>query len=461
VRLRCFLFFWMYLTMGYKIIQALWGDLKGNELKKYGLLGLGFFFLIGSWWPLKTLKDSIFVNTVGPLNLPLAKFASVCLFFPIVLLYSKLIDVYSKEKLIYFFITVYMTIGLILVYYLAHPTIGLANTQLDPTRLLGWLFYLFTESYISLMLSLYWSFINDITTPESAKRGYSLIIFGTQLGGFLFTLVGYYVSHDPTLYTSRAPMLALISVLLFSVLGVIVYILEHVIGRENLVSYEERVKPDEAPVKPEERNIRFLDGLVTLITHPYVAGIFILIFFQEIVTTMMGFQLSLLAKSTYQVPGLVNKFFFDFALCVQTIACIFSLVGTSFFQRKMGMRFCLVSYPAFLGIFIVAYMIHPTLQTIFYVMLMAKALGYALNRPATEMLYIPTSKNIKYKSKAWIEMFGLRFAKASGSMLNRVIGPVVLLTGSIALISIAMWTLLANKLGKVFKKAVTNKEIIE
>jgi AAA family ATP:ADP antiporter len=33
-------------------------------------------------------------------------------------------------------------------------------------------------------------------------------------------------------------------------------------------------------------------------------------------------------------------------------------------------------------------------------------------------LYIPTSKDAKYKSQAWIETFGSRFAKAGGSLLT-------------------------------------------
>lgn len=442
----------------HKVIRTLWGDLHGAELKKFALLGFGFFCLIGSWQPLKTIKDSIFINMVGPIHLPEAKLASMFLFFPLVLLYSRLVDYFSKEKLIYFFIGIYGTLGLILVYFLAHPTIGLANSEVNPNRLLGWVFYLFSESYISLLLSLYWSFINDIATPESAKKGYGLIIFGTQLGGFLFTLLGSYLAYDASLYATRVPLIALISVLMFFAVALVVFILQRTVGDDNLVSYEEELQS--SPLVPELA-VGFLDGLKLLVTHPYVMGIFALIFFQEAISTIMGFQLSLLVKSTYQEPGLVNKFLFDFALCVQAIACLFGLVGTSFFHRKLGIRLSLIIYPALLGLFIFAYMVQPTLQTIFYVMLIAKALGYALNQPAKEVLYIPTSKSIKYKSKAWIDMFGLRFAKTFGSAINRFAGPVVMLTGTFTLSMIAVWIFMASLIGKAFSKAVTDKKLIE
>lgn len=443
--------------MSNRIIRALWGDLQGEELKKFSLLALGFFFLIGSWWPLKTLKDSIFINMVGPLYLPKAKFASVMLFFPLVLLYSKLVDHFSKEKLIYFFIAVYGFFGFILVYFLGHPVIGLANSEVSPKRWLGWVFYVFCESYISLMLSLYWSFINDITNPESAKKGYGLIIFGMQLGGLLFTILGSYLSYDAQLYATRAPIIAFISVLAFFLIAVVVFILMRTVKHENLTGYEEEIKSPST----QTSSVGFLDGLKLVLTRPYVTGIFALICFQELISTMMGFQLSLLAATTYSNPGMVNKFLFDFALCVQIIACLFGLFGTSFFQRKFGIRFSLITYPVCLGLFVVCYLVHPTLQTIFYVMLVAKALGYALNQPAKEALYIPTSKSIKYKSKAWIDMFGMRFAKAVGSGINDFIGPIVMLTGSLALAIVVVWTSLASVIGHAFKKAVDNKELIE
>jgi len=447
-----------------RLVRALWGDLRGKELKKFAFLALGYFFLIGSWWPLKTLKDSVFINIVGPLHLPEAKLASLILFFPLVLLYSKLVDHVSKEKLIYWFIGIYGTLGLILVYYLNHPTIGLANASVNPQRIIGWAFYLFSESYITLMLSLYQSFINDVTTPESAQKGYGLIIFGAQLGGFLFTLLGNYLSYDSTLYAQRAPLIALISILMFFAIALVVYMLEHVVGKDQMQGYEESIKKPntlDTDTSKASTKVGFLDGLKLLLTHYYVAGIFALIFFQELISTLMGFQMSLLVKSTYVDPGLVNKFLFDFALAVQAIACMFGLIGTSFFQRKFGIRFCLIAYPILLGLFISAYMLNPSLSTIFYVMLIAKALNYAFNQPAKEVLYIPTSRSIKYKSKAWIDMFGLRFAKATGSIANRLVGPIVSLTGGFALGLIFIWTICGSLLGKTFKKAVSDNKIIE
>ncbi|MCB9493745.1 MAG: hypothetical protein H6679_05730 [Epsilonproteobacteria bacterium] len=443
--------------MSNRVVRFLWGDLEPEELKKYCLLSLGFFFIIGSWWPLKTLKDSIFINTVGAKSLPYAKFASLTLFFPLVLLYSKLVDNLSKERIIYGFIGFYGVLGLVFVYLLNHPVIGIQNHFVSPTRFIGWGFYLFAESYITFILSLYWSFINDVTVPESAKKGYGLIVFGTQLGGFLFTLLGHYLSRDVALYTQRAPVIALISVLMFFMVAFVVMFLKTTTHGQ-LKGYEDVYRQEK---KEEKASVGFFDGLLILIRNPYVAGIFSIIFFQELITTMMGFQLSLLVEATYLDPGQRNKFLFDFALAVQSIACSFGLLGTSFFQRKLGIRFCLIAYPAGLGLLIIPYLYYQSLESIFYVMLLTKAFNYAFNQPTKEVLYIPTSKSVKYKSKAWIDMFGLRFSKAAGSVVNSSIGPALLLTGGVALALVGIWVFLAGLLGNMFKKTVESNELIQ
>jgi AAA family ATP:ADP antiporter len=448
--------------MANKIIRALWGDLHGEELKKYALLAMGFFFLIGSFWPLKTLKLSIFLNTVGPLQLPYVKLASVMIFFPLVLLYSKLVDIFKKENLIYLFISVYTMLGLVFVYFLAHPSIGVANTVVSPNRIIGWAFYLFCESYIDLGMALYWSFVNDLATPESAKKGYGLLMFGSQLGGLLFTIIGSALAYDTTLYAQRVPLIALISVLMFIMIAVAVALLTRLVGTTSLKGYttQQTLTVDEKKKEASEA-VSFIGGLTFLLKHPYVMSIFGLVFFQEVALTVMDYQLSLLVATTYTDPGHINKFSFEFSLAVQAVSCFFALVGTSFFHRKFGIRSALICYPIGIGLFVGWYLLNPTLWTAFYVMLVARALGYALNQPTRETLYIPTSRAIKYKSKAWIDMFGKRFAKGSGSVVNGIIGSALTLAGGFTLGVIALWIGLASVVGSTFNKTIAQDKLIE
>ena len=96
---------------------------------------------------------------------------------------------------------------------------------------------------------------------------------------------------------------------------------------------------------------------------------------------------------------------------------------------------------------------------------MLRAINYGFSYPVRESLYIPTVKEIKFKSKSWIDAFGTKFAKSSGSGMNffvEYLGSAFLFTAySIFFASIiSIWTLAAYLLGKRFEKAVARNEVI-
>lgn len=441
-----------------RVISFLWGDLSKGEIRKFSLLSFGFFLIIGSYWPLKALKDSVFVNIVGDGHLPVVKILSLFLYFPLILFYSKIVDSFPKEKILYVFVTFVGVVGLFIVYFLNHPTIGLANTSCGVHRIIGWFFYVFVEGYINLLVVLYWAFINDVTTPESAKRGYGMIAFGTQLGGVLFTLLGSYLSRDISLYATRVPLIALISIVTLFFLVLVVWSLKYFVPLSEFHGYQIDKQEKE---QREKISVGFFDGLKIILSQSYVASIFAMIFIYEAITTIMSFQMYSMAKTSFLDPGQLNKFVFNYALSVQVVACIVALFGTSFFQRKLGIRFCLISYPIVLGLSIIVYFFYPVLNVIFYAMVLSKALNYSFNQPAKESLYIPTSKEIKYKSKAWIDVFGARGAKSFGAGIYKVAGTLVGFSSVIILTMIGIWIILSDKVGSQFSKTTSKNELIQ
>ena len=60
-------------------------------------------------------------------------------------------------------------------------------------------------------------------------------------------------------------------------------------------------------------------------------------------------------------------------------------------------------------------------MSVFYVMMVMKATGYALNNPAKEILYQVTSSAVKFKCKSWIDTFGQRGCKALGAAINTMV----------------------------------------
>jgi AAA family ATP:ADP antiporter len=80
-------------------------------------------------------------------------------------------------------------------------------------------------------------------------------------------------------------------------------------------------------------------------------------------------------------------------------------------------------------------------------------------------LYIPTVKDLKFKSKSWIDAFGSKFAKSTGSAFNHLVsrlGSRLFMPAHAGLFAIVLgsWFVTAFLLGKRYDQALKNNEVI-
>jgi AAA family ATP:ADP antiporter len=93
-------------------------------------------------------------------------------------------------------------------------------------------------------------------------------------------------------------------------------------------------------------------------------------------------------------------------------------------------------------------------------MVASKGINYAFGQPSKEQLYIPTSREARYKSKAWVDSFGSRGSKAMGSLIKGFAGgSAVILLGTAMGISV-IWVFASLYLGRKATHAVENNEIV-
>ena len=114
---------------------------------------------------------------------------------------------------------------------------------------------------------------------------------------------------------------------------------------------------------------------------------------------------------------------------------------------------------------IILILLVPGLYTSFIAIVATKAFNFAFNQPSKEQLYIPTTPTSKYKSKAWIDIFGYQLARSTGWGIVGYQGAVspktfLLLSSSIGVCLVMFWIYIAFYAGGKYQKAVNNKEII-
>lgn len=444
-----------------RLAASLWGKFKDRgEIKKFAFLAIIFGCIIGVYWGLRPLKDGIFANIVGMDWQPLAKILSLFLITPLVIVYSKLVDKYPRNKVFYILMAIYGTTALLFMLAFMHKSIGLANTVESPYRIIGWLWYVYVESFGSLIVALFWAFTSDISQPDEAKRGFPIIALlgqtGNVLGPWIFRATRFG-------FKTSAPVVGMLGIVVF-IIGLLLWLFIKVTPEDHMVGYEAAEKEKELE-KKEHKEPGFLDGLKLLLQHGYLLGIAAIIMFFEIIVTMLDFFFKITAKKAFPFETEFSAYLADYGVWTGIVATTCVILGINSIQRKLGMRASLILLPILVGAAVITLRVSPILSIAFWVMVFSKAVNYALNQPTLKQLYIPTSKDAKYKSQAWIEMFGSRGSKAIGSGINfirKLIGPnvYVLLSATVSLGLVGVWLFVAVYIANKYDKAIENNEIV-
>jgi len=458
-------FFAPSIFMRNRLVVSLWGKFEStDEIKKFSFLAFIFFLIVGTYWGLRPVKDSIFGAMVGlKAYQPFAKILSLIMIVPLIIFYNKLIDRYPRRKLFYILFTVYGLLALLFMAVFLHPTLGLANTVASPYRIFGWLWYVYVESFGSLMIgALFWAFTTDITLPESAKRGFPLIYLFGQMGNILGPKLLRATNFG---FANSAPVVGILAVLMLSIVF-FMWLFLRVTPESQLKAYEGEVIEKEEKKKEKEG---FLDGLKHLLKHKYLLGIAGIIIFFEIIVTILDYNFKALAQDFFTVGGVLMEknlgaYLASYGVWTGIVSTLCVLFGINSIQRKLGMRVSLVLMPLVVLIAVLVLRLNPILAVAFWIMVFSKAVNYALNQPTLKQAYIPTTKESKYKAQSWIEMFGGRSSKATGSAINVVNGfsPAfyVVLSTVVSLGLIGVWVLIAIFVAKTYTQAIKENKVV-
>ena len=446
-----------------------------DEAAAYGrlkliLLSSCFFFVIASYSIIKPLKSTVFISLVGVEHLPTTKFFTIALMVPAMYLYSSLVDRVRRYQVAYFFFSLYAVLSLVFSYLLMHPAYGLTNTLQSKWRILGWAFYVLMDFFPIFIVSTFWAFTNSVNSPDSAKNNYGYIVSASKLAGITSPLVGWsLINLTSWTQTDTIPFLVgMCAVLLLLAAVMMLRLIQNVPGKY-LHGYEAVYQLEkERKVETAQRGgMRgFWDGFKMMITQPYLFGIFGLVYSYEIISALLDYQMLFLADAQYKgnIGGLAS-FNFLYTSAFQCLGLFFAFFGTRTLLKRLDVQACLVSVPILVSVLLLGLKMYPTLVGVSIAMVVLRALNYGFNVPIREILYIPTVKDIKFKSKAWIDSFGRTFSKTSGATINMMSmgrGPAACFaTGtSVSLVIVVVWLLVSIGVSRRYMDVVRSGSAI-
>ena len=380
-------------------------SIRREELP-FSLLMCGYFFLvITSFWVLKPIKKSAFIayyKEVGGFDLfgwlmrgsqaeLLAKVLNMVVAAAAVAVFTLLCRKFLRQHLTYVFSIFSILSLLIYAMLLVHPGGGTV-----------WTFYLFGDLFNTLMVPTFFAFLNDSVKGDQAKRLYGLVGFGGVAGGAFgsLTLAALIEKVSPTLW-----MLILTGVM------VVIMVLAFAAARRVPIDEAQAAAPSQKSEAGGKKANAAMEGARLVFRSRYLLAIVAIVGFYEMVSTIMDFQFSATVEHFVAAENIGEHFSRVFAL-TNISAMLIQLVFTSFIMTRFGVGTALMVLPIAALAGSAGFFLVPILWTGSLLNTADNAFSYSINQSAKETLYVPTTREEKYKAKAFIDMFVQRFAKS-------------------------------------------------
>lgn len=385
-------------------------NIKRQEAPMAILMFSYFFLVISSFWILKPLKKGLFIAfydvqgfVLGDLSLTaaqaeqIAKVLNMLIAFVAVTVFTMLSRNLRRQQLTYafsgFFVVCFFVYGVLL--------------DAESAALI-WSFYFFGDLYSTLMVATFFVFLNDSVSSDTAKRLYGLIGLGGVSGGWFGTEILRVKINDFSLAEWMWICLVVALIIAF-IAGVVGRLIKHTQVEEEATA-QENIKSENAA----------LEGAKLVFRSPYLLSIVAIVGIYEMVSTIMDFQFSATISHYLEGDAIGQQFATVFAF-TNRFAFLIQILLTSFVMTRFGVGIALMFLPVAALMGSVGFLIMPTLLMGCALNTCDNGFSYSINQSAKEVLYVPTTRDEKYKAKAFIDMFVQRFAKALAVGLSLLI----------------------------------------
>lgn len=434
-------------------------DIKKKEAPFAILMFVYFFLVITNFWILKPLKKAAFVgfykesgltilsNTFNASQVELiAKIANMFVAMVAVIAFSWLARRFIRQQLTLifslFFLVCYAGFSLVLD---------------NPKDFAVWSFYLFGDLFSTLMVATFFVFLNDSVNPDSAKRLYGLVGLGGVLGG-AFGSITVKTLVKSSVVSSIAWMWICFGI------TVIIAIVALFAGKYvPLSAKNSKIEPITSDNIKKKQDNPAVAGAKLVFRSPYLFAIVSIVALYEIVSTLMDFQFTATILHFVSKENLSDAFSTAFVY-MNVTAFIVQLFLTSFIMKKFGLTVALIILPAAVLLVSMGYLIYPVFAIAMLIPSSDGGFSYSLNQSAKEALYVPTTKDEKYKAKAFIDMFVQRFGKVLAIGVSLIITSFFKEFTTIrwlsfgTLLMIVLWLIAVRFAGNKFKEMTSNQE---
>jgi AAA family ATP:ADP antiporter len=421
----------------------LFAEVRAGEGAQVLLLTLNAFLILTAYYVIKPAREALILVQPGGAEIKsYATALQVVLLAAAVPVYGALATRLARRRLVNLF-TAFL-IGCLALFHLA------AQAGMH----VGVPFFLWIGVFSLMGIAQFWGYANDLYTPEAGERLFAFIAFGASSGavfgafasGNLIDVLGV-----NTLLLVAAAILA-VSLTLFNLIDV--------------RAHATQIAP--AQTKASEPRVGDGNPFSLVLRSRYLLLIAVLFLVINWVNTTGEYVLSSIVKHAAEAEAaagtlapekkgdFIGAFFAHYFQVVNTIGMLLQLFVVSRVVRYLRVPVALRILPlvAF-GSYFVAALI-PSLAIVRGVKIAERSLDYSLQNTVAQMLYLPTTREEKYKAKQVTDTIAVRAGDVLAAATVFVGSSVLALSVSqFALINVllaAVWLVVAVRLGREFER---------
>ena len=422
-------------------------QVKPEEIAGAALMALTVFLLLTAYYFLKTAREPlILLESDGGANVKAYAGAgqSALLMF-VVPGYAWLAQKVGRARLL---TTIYLffAANLVLFAFLTHTG-----------RAVGVIFFLWVGVFNVTAVSQFWSFANDIYTPEQGKRLFPILGAGSSIGAIAGSAIAHFLAKiGPEAMMGGAAAILVVCVVLMRIIDA----RQHVaVGEKSANDQKEKEKP---PVDAA--------GIKTLVKDHYLFLIALLVLLLNWVNTAGEYVVdrTLLASAAdmAHAAGLTEKVFVtewkaNYLLYANVLGAVVQLLLVSRIFKYLGVGGALMVMPIFSLIGYSAIAILPIMAVVQAAKITENGIDYSLEATTSQALYLVGSRSEKYVGKTTIDTFIWRVGDMSSAGIVWIGTKLAFETRTFAIVNVGLigfWLTVAWFIRKENKKRSENIE---
>jgi len=382
-------------------IQSLTGT-DPQEVRPLIWSFLYFFCLLCGYYILRPVRDEMAIEG-GVQHLPWMMTATFVTMLVATPLFAYVSARASRERLL---LTVYAFFASHLVAFFL-----LMSSHVAP-HWIARVFFVWLSVFNLFVVSVFWSFMADLFTPDQGTRLFSIIAAGGSTGA----VVGPLLTTGLT-YVVPVPALMLVSVIFLGVCWRCIRVLDR---------WSKQRSPGPGPEHPMERRGDAIGGSMwagmrLALSSRYLLGICAYLFLLTTTATFLYLEQTRLVGEQVSSPQGRTRLFAVVDLAVNVLTFLTQLFISGPMISRFGLVSALVLLPAasVVGFAVIGTM--PLLLSFILFTIVRRVGEYAVAKPAREVLFTVLSREEKYKAKNFIDTAVSRGGDAAtGWIVNMV-----------------------------------------